>query len=274
MKQLLSTFQGAWVKCSPLCSKSTTTKGTYQMKQLRVKSPRTLRFAAPAVIVAAALGLAACGSSSSTSSTTTTSGSSTNASLAVVAPPTSSVALSETGSSLLFPLFGSWGTAYTQTYPNITLSTASTGSGVGISDALKGAANIGASDAYLSPAQVQATPTARNIPLAISSQFVGYNIPGVTAHLKLSGSVIASIYEGKITNWNNSAITSLNPGVKLPNLPIVTLHRSDGSGDTFLFSQMPLEHLAKLVTQGWFPVAQQLLVVLRTSELATSQKPS
>ena len=207
------------------------------MKQPRVKSQKTLRLAAPAVIVAAALGLAACGSSSSTSSTTTTSGSSTNASLAVVAPPTSSVALSETGSSLLFPLFGSWGTAYTQTYPNITLSTASTGSGVGISDALKGAANIGASDAYLSPAQVQATPTARNIPLAISSQFVGYNIPGVTAHLKLSGSVIASIYEGKITNWNNSAITSLNPGVKLPNLPIVTLHRSDGSGDTFLFSQ-------------------------------------
>ena len=86
----------------------------------------------------------------------------------------------------------------------------------------------------------QATPTLLNIPLAISAQLITYNIPGVTAHLKLTGKLISSIYQGKVTNWNDSAITSLNPGVTLPSLPIVTLHRSDSSGDTFLFSPVPL----------------------------------
>ena len=186
------------------------------MKKTGSWSPKSVRFAAPAVIVAVALGLAACGSSSSSSTTTTTGSSTKNASLAVIAPPTASVALTETGSSLLYPLFGSWSTAYTEQHPNITITPASTGSGTGISSALAGTANIGASDAYLSPAQVQATPTAMNIPLAISSQY---------------------IYQGKITNWNDAAIKAMNPKITLPNLPIVTIHRADGSGDTFLFSQ-------------------------------------
>jgi phosphate transport system substrate-binding protein len=83
---------------------------------------------------------------------------------------------------------------------------------------------------------VTAAPDLLNIPLAISAQLIAYNIPGVTAHLKLTGKVLSSIYQGKITNWNASAIAALNPGVTLPNLPIVTLHRSDSSGDTFLFT--------------------------------------
>ncbi len=207
------------------------------MKKTGSWSPKSVRFAAPAVIVAVALGLAACGSSSSSSTTTTTGSSTKNASLAVIAPPTASVALTETGSSLLYPLFGSWSTAYTEQHPNITITPASTGSGTGISSALAGTANIGASDAYLSPAQVQATPTAMNIPLAISSQFIGYNVPGVTGNINLSGSVLADIYQGKITNWNDAAIKAMNPKITLPNLPIVTIHRADGSGDTFLFSQ-------------------------------------
>ncbi len=192
------------------------------------KSLKASLLALPTLGLAAAMSVSLC----------STAGAATKkASLAVVAPPTSKVSLSETGSSLLFPLFGSWMTAYSETYPNITVSTASTGSGTGISSALNGTANIGASDAYLSPAQVQATPAARNIPLAISSMFIAYNVPGVTDHLKLTPQVIANIYLGKITNWNNSAIMKLNSGVMLPNLPIVTVHRADGSGDTFLFSQ-------------------------------------
>ena len=66
---------------------------------------------------------------------------------------------------------------------------------------------------------------------------MAYNVPGVTAHLRLNGDVLASIYQGKITTLERSAIAKLNPGVKLPDIPIVTLHRSDGSGDTFLFTQ-------------------------------------
>ncbi len=77
-----------------------------------------------------------------------------------------------------------------------------------------------------------------NIPLAISSQMVNYNLPGLNAdHLKLSGPVLAEIYAGKITKWNDPAIAKLNPGAKLPDHAIITVHRTDGSGDTFLFSQ-------------------------------------
>ncbi|HXY27518.1 MAG TPA: phosphate ABC transporter substrate-binding protein PstS, partial [Acidimicrobiales bacterium] len=87
----------------------------------------------------------------------------------------------------------------------------------------------------------------KNIPLAISAQEVDYNLPGVTAHLKLSGKVLSAIYQGQITSWNNSQIASANPGVTLPATPIVTLHRSDSSGDTFLFTTF----LSKADPSGW-----------------------
>jgi phosphate transport system substrate-binding protein len=166
--------------------------------------------------------------------------------LTVSAPPSAPTTLAETGSSLLYPLWNLWEPAYTHAYPSVTLSTASTGSGAGISQTLAGTANIGASDAYLSPAQLQASKNALNIPLAISSQFIAYNIPGVKT-LKLSGKVISAIYQGKITAWNNSAIAKLNKGVTLPSTPIVTIHRADGSGDTFLFTQF----LSATDPSGW-----------------------
>jgi phosphate transport system substrate-binding protein len=164
----------------------------------------------------------------------------------VSAPPSSPITLAETGSSLLYPLWNLWEPAYTHAYPTVTLSTASTGSGAGISQTLADTANIGASDAYMSPAQFLANKSARNIPLAISSQFVAYDVPGIK-NLKLSGKVISDIYQGKITKWNASAIAKLNKGVTLPATPIVTIHRADGSGDTFLFSQF----LSDTDPSGW-----------------------
>lgn len=147
--------------------------------------------------------------------------------------------LNESGSSLLYPLFqDQWIAAYKSVNPNVTLSAASTGSGTGIQDAISGTVQIGASDAYLPAAEVQAHPTMVNIPLAISAQQIMYNLPGIKGHLKLTGNVLAQIYEGKITKWNNSAITSLNPGVALPNQTIIPIHRSDASGDSFLFSSL------------------------------------
>jgi phosphate transport system substrate-binding protein len=145
--------------------------------------------------------------------------------------------LTETGSTLLYPLWNIWAPAYQSEYPSVSLTTGSTGSGTGIADAASGTVSVGSSDAYLSSTQLTSTPNLLNIPLAISYQMIEYNVPGVTAHLKLSGTVISSIYQGTITNWNDSAIAALNPGVTLPNLKIVALHRSDGSGDTFIFSQ-------------------------------------
>jgi phosphate transport system substrate-binding protein len=146
--------------------------------------------------------------------------------------------LSETGSTLLYQLMRNWVTAYQGQYPNVSITTGSTGSGTGISDASDGKVNIGASDAYLSSGELVQNRTLLNIPLAISAQEVNYHVPGLSqgVHLKLNGSVLAQMYQGTITAWNDPAIRQLNPGVALPPTPVVPLHRSDTSGDTFLFS--------------------------------------
>lgn len=146
------------------------------------------------------------------------------------------VPLIESGSSLLYPLFNLWVGAYAASNPNADITTTSTGSGAGIAQAIKGLVQIGASDAYLSDAIVKDHPTMLSIPLAISSQAINYNLPGVSK-LNLSGPILAGIYEGKITKWNDPAIAAANPGVSLPDHVIVPIHRLDGSGDTFIFSQ-------------------------------------
>jgi phosphate transport system substrate-binding protein len=155
--------------------------------------------------------------------------------------------VTETGSTLMYPLFNLWAGGYGTSYPSSTIQTAGTGSGTGISEAENGTINIGASDAYLSPSVAQSNPHLKNIPLAISAQIVAYNVPGVTAHLKLSGTVLSQIYQGQVTKWNASQIASLNPGVTLPSTPIVTLHRSESSGDTFLFTS----YLSRADASGW-----------------------
>ena len=127
------------------------------------------------------------------------------------------------------------------------MTTASTGSGTGISSAATGTVQIGASDAYLSNTEASKYPGLMNIPLAISSQFIAYNVPNVSGNLKLTGMLLSQIYQGKITNWDDSQIASINPGVSLPNLPIVTVHRSDSSGDTFLFTSF----LSDTDPSGW-----------------------
>ncbi len=144
----------------------------------------------------------------------------------------------ETGSTLLYPLFNLWVPAYHQMRSNVRINTQGTGSGTGIAEAISGVAQIGASDAYMSDMQVKQNPDLLNIPLAISAQNINYNIPGLNnIHLKLNGPVLAGIYDGQIRDWNNPAIQRLNPGVHLPARTITPIHRTDGSGDTFIFSQ-------------------------------------
>jgi phosphate transport system substrate-binding protein len=148
------------------------------------------------------------------------------------------VTLLETGSTLLYPLFNIWVKVYQQLHPNIQITTQGTGSGTGIAEAISGVAQIGASDAYMSDAQIKQHPQILNIPLAISAQTINYNLPGLNQiHLKLNGPVLAGIYSGKIRYWDDPAIQKLNPGVKLPHHLIIPIHRTDGSGDTFIFSQ-------------------------------------
>lgn len=176
------------------------------------------------------LAVAACGGSSSP--TATTSG---TPKPAATGNPTTAVTLSESGSSLLLPFLQELVAPVTAAYPNITFAPAGGGSGKGISDAIAGNSLLGGTDAYLSPAQFSANPTLANIPVAVSAQGVWFNLPGITS-LKLSGAVIAKIYSGSITKWNDAAIAALNSGVTLPATTIVPLVRQDSSGDTFLFT--------------------------------------
>jgi len=196
-----------------------------------------------ALTSAAALALAACSSSSSSSSSSSAPAASSAAASSsgpsvMTTPASASQTISETGSSLMAPLFALWGPAYHTQFSQVTLSTASSSSGVGISSAAAGTVEIGASDAYLSPADMAKYTTLENIPLAVAALMVVYNVPGVSAstHLKLNGTVLAKIYSGKVTKWNDPAITALNPGVTLPSASIVLVHRADSSGSTFLFT--------------------------------------
>jgi phosphate transport system substrate-binding protein len=198
---------------------------------------------AAAAVVPLALLAAACGSSSTTpSSTSTTKAAAMVGAALPTSPNTKPTVLTETGSTLLYPLMGSWTEAYQKAYenssgaPDVTIETGGTGSGTGITDAATSTVNIGASDAYLSTSDRSTYPDLMNIALAISAQEINYNVTGVKSGLKLDGTVLAEIYSGKITKWNDSAIAALNPGVHLPAETIVPLHRSDSSGDTFLFT--------------------------------------
>ncbi len=154
------------------------------------------------------------------------------------APPPAAPAgttISETGSTLLLPLVSAWQVAYGQRDSHVLVTSSGTGSGTGIADAAAGTVNIGGSDAYLSAADKRQHPGLLNIPLAVAALDVNYNVPGVRK-LNLNGTVLAQIYAGKIRSWDAPAIAALNPGVRLPGLKIVTLHRADSSGSTFLFT--------------------------------------
>ena len=190
-------------------------------------------------VAAALVGLAAaCGTAASTTSTTSTTSGGRTASGAAAELATSGTTIAETGSTLLYPLAGTWAKAYHQQHPGVTVTTAGTGSGAGIEDASDGTADIGASDAYLSSGDLVKNPALLNIPLAVSAQTVIYNVPELPAgsHLELDGTVLAQIYSGAITKWDNPAIKALNKALPLPDLAIVPVHRSDSSGDTFLFT--------------------------------------
>ncbi len=158
--------------------------------------------------------------------------------LAIPMAHAANLAVKETGSSLLFPLFQSWIAGYKSVAPDIDLTAASTGSSAGNQAAIAGSAPIGASDAYLSDEVAARHPNILDIPLAISAVAINYNLPGLNgANLKLNGPTIAAIYSGAVTAWDDPAIKELNPGVTLPHQTIIPVRRAEGSGTTFVFTQ-------------------------------------
>jgi len=160
--------------------------------------------------------------------------SATPASVTPAAQPAGGQTLAGAGSTLVAPLMFAWSTDYT----NNTVNYASVGSGAGITDITDKTVDYGASDAPLNPTQRAAIPSPGvvTIPESAGAAVPVYNLPSVSATLKFTGAILAGIYLGAITNWNNSALQTVNPGVTLPNACIIVVHRSDGSGTTFVWT--------------------------------------
>lgn len=187
---------------------------------------RRLRLAVFGAAALAALVVAACGSGTSARSDAPA------AATIGVGNPSAPVTLQEAGSSTMYPYLQEQTSPLNQKYPNITLSAAAGGSGTGQAEAISGTIDLGASDVYLSPAQLQSDPGILNIPISVSSLVVAFNLKGISS-LDLTGRVLADIYSGKITHWNDPAIAALNPRVALPSESIVPVRRLDSAGDTF-----------------------------------------
>lgn len=148
------------------------------------------------------------------------------------------VVLNESGSTLIFPLFQSWIAGYKSVASDVEITAASTGSTAGNEKVIAGSVLIGTSDAYLSDEVAAQHRNILDIPLAISAQTVNFNLPGLNrTNIKLDGPTVAAIYSGAITEWDDPAIRAMNPQVSLPNHVIVPVHRADGSGTTFVFTQ-------------------------------------
>jgi phosphate transport system substrate-binding protein len=144
--------------------------------------------------------------------------------------------IKEAGSSLVYPLATKWASAYT----GASVTTSSVGSGKGINLIQVGQVDIGASDAPMTSSQYAGdkSGTPVQIPWALSATGIGYNIPGVGYGLKLNAAILAGIFSGKITTWNNAAILSANPTLKKALSAagkITPVVRSDGSGDSYAF---------------------------------------
>jgi phosphate transport system substrate-binding protein len=161
-------------------------------------------------------------------------------------PTPSPVFLSGSGATFPAPFLNSSLTAFTITKPWITVNYQGVGSGAGINALTAKTVDFAASDAPMTDSQRTAAPNVVHIPETIGAITIGYQLPGVGPGLKLTGAVIAQIFLGTITNWNDPAITALNSGVTLPNHSITTVHRSESSGTTNVFTK----YLA-LVSPTW-----------------------
>ena len=157
--------------------------------------------------------------------------------------------LNGAGASFPNPIYSRWFSEYAQQHPNVHINYQSVGSGAGIQQVTQKTVDFGASDGPMSDAQLDTAKkngvVLLHIPTVLGAVVPVYNLPGVTQDLHLAPEVIAGIYLGKITNWNDGNIQHDNPGVKLPDHKILPVYRSDGSGTNYIFT----DFLSKVVPQ-------------------------
>ena len=157
------------------------------------------------------------------------------------------VLINGAGATFPYPIYSKWFSEYNKLHPNVQINYQSIGSGGGIRQITNQTVFFGATDGPMTNDQLLAAPgKILHFPTVLGAVVPVYNIPGVTAELKFTGPVLADIFLGKITKWNDPEIAKLNPGVKLPVADITVVHRSDGSGTTYIW----VDYLAK-VSAEW-----------------------
>ena len=155
--------------------------------------------------------------------------------------------LNGAGATFPYPIYSKWFNEFQKEHGGVRINYQSIGSGGGIRQLQAGTVDFGASDMPLNDDQLKemGKPIIQ-FPTVLGSVVPAYNVPGVSAEIKFTPEALAGIYLGKITKWNDKALTSANPGLKLPDLDIVVVHRSDGSGTTFVWT----DYLSK-VSPEW-----------------------
>jgi phosphate transport system substrate-binding protein len=153
------------------------------------------------------------------------------------------VLLNAAGATFPYPMYSKWFDQYHQAHSNVQINYQSIGSGGGIRQLLDKTVDFGASDGPMTDEQLkQASVPILHFPTVLGADVPSYNLPGVSAELNFTPEALGGIFLGKITKWNDPAITSANPGVKLPGDDIVVVHRSDGSGTTYIWT----DYLSKI----------------------------
>ncbi len=157
------------------------------------------------------------------------------------------VLLNAAGATFPYPMYSKWFDVYHQSHPGVQINYQSIGSGGGIRQLLDKTVDFGASDGPMNDDQLkQASIPILHFPTVLGADIPTYNVAGVSTDLNFTPDALAGIFLGKITKWNDPAIASANPGVKLPGDDIVVVHRSDGSGTTYIWT----DYLSK-VSPEW-----------------------
>jgi phosphate transport system substrate-binding protein len=167
--------------------------------------------------------------------------------LALAIPAVSQTTLNGAGATFPYPMYSKWFSDYNKLHSDVQINYQSIGSGGGIRQVLAGTVDFGASDGPMSDEQLaQAKTKILHIPTVLGAVVPAYNVAGVSSELNFSPQVIADICLGKISSWNDKAIARDNPSVTLPDKPIIVIHRSDGSGTNYIFT----DYLSK-VSPEW-----------------------
>jgi phosphate transport system substrate-binding protein len=167
--------------------------------------------------------------------------------VATLATAEGQVLLNAAGATFPYPIYSKWFDLYHTAHPNVQINYQSIGSGGGIRQLQDKTVDFGASDGPMNDDQLkQSSVPVLHFPTVLGADIPSYNIPGVQTDLNFTPEALAGIFLGTVSRWNDPAITSANPGVKLPNDDIVVVHRSDGSGTTYIWT----DYLSK-VSPEW-----------------------